>query len=80
MFIGDGDGTSVRNRKGGEIASDDFQSQLLSEEQRRDKLVEDMVAMTREWKEKSEIANKIIKRDVEVSIWVMSLIIIANFD
>ena len=57
----------MRNRKTGtESSSNDFHAQLLSEEQRRDKLVEDMVALTREWKEQSKVANKIIKKDVEV--------------
>nr|XP_053631295.1 vesicle transport protein USE1-like [Cherax quadricarinatus] len=29
-------------------------------------MVEDMIIMTREWKEQSKIANKIIKKDIDV--------------
>lgn len=52
----------------GEVSADDFQRQLLSDEQKREKMVEDMITMTREWKEQSKIANKIIKKDIDVSM------------
>ncbi|XP_045611938.1 vesicle transport protein USE1 isoform X2 [Procambarus clarkii] len=58
----------LRSRQGGlpgDISSEDFQNQLLSDEQKREKMVEDMITMTREWKEQSKIANKIIKKDID---------------
>ncbi|KAG7156503.1 Vesicle transport protein USE1-like [Homarus americanus] len=64
-----GDEREFRNRKGGlsgDISAEDFQSQLLSDEQKREKMVEDMIIMTREWKEQSKITNKIIKKDIDV--------------
>lgn len=60
----------LRNRKdgaSGDVGVDDLQSQLLSDEQKREKMMEDMITMTREWKEQSKIANKIIKKDIDVS-------------
>lgn len=60
----------LRNQKeglSGDISAEDFQGQLLSDEQKREKMVEDMITMTREWKEQSKIANKIIKKDIDVS-------------
>lgn len=51
-----------------DINADDFQAQLLSDEQKREKMVEDMIIMAREWKEQSRIANKIIKKDIDVSL------------
>ncbi|CAL4122892.1 unnamed protein product, partial [Meganyctiphanes norvegica] len=63
----EGDGGELRNRGGSShVSTDDFQSQMLSQEEKRDRVVEDMIAMTREWKEQSKIANKIIKKDVDV--------------
>lgn len=62
--------TELRNRKdgaSGDVGVDDLQSQLLSDEQKREKMMEDMIIMTREWKEQSKIANKIIKKDIDVS-------------
>lgn len=60
--------TDVRSRKPIEsLLGDSFQDQMSIEEKRRDKMVEDMIAMTREWKEQSRVAGKVIKKDVEVS-------------
>ncbi|XP_071552756.1 vesicle transport protein USE1 isoform X3 [Panulirus ornatus] len=59
----------LRNQKeglSGDISVEEFQGQLLSDEQKRDKMVEDMITMTREWKEQSKIANKIIKKDIDI--------------
>ncbi|KAK7081178.1 SNAP receptor use1 [Halocaridina rubra] len=63
-----GDDPDIKNRKSGlcDVSADDFQNQLLSDEQKREKMVEDMITMTREWKEQSKIAQKILKKDVEV--------------
>ncbi|KAK8374278.1 hypothetical protein O3P69_007776 [Scylla paramamosain] len=58
----------ARFRKPGaaaDITADDFQAQLLSDEQKREKMVEDMITMAREWKEQSKIANKIIRKDID---------------
>lgn len=63
--------SEARFRKPGaaaDITADDFQSQLLSDEQKREKMVEDMITMAREWKEQSKIANKIIRKDIDVSL------------
>ncbi|KAK3868277.1 hypothetical protein Pcinc_026318 [Petrolisthes cinctipes] len=60
--------TELRNRKDGavvDVGMDDLQNQLLSDEQKREKMIEDMITMTREWKEQTKIANKIIKSDVD---------------
>ncbi|KAK4313332.1 hypothetical protein Pmani_015320 [Petrolisthes manimaculis] len=60
--------TELRNRKDGavvDVGMDDLQNQLLSDQQKRDKMIEDMITMTREWKEQTKIANKIIKSDVD---------------
>lgn len=48
------------------MSADDFQRKMLNDEQKREKMVEDMIIMTREWKEQSRIANKIIKKDIDV--------------
>ncbi|XP_050686337.1 vesicle transport protein USE1-like isoform X3 [Eriocheir sinensis] len=48
-----------------DITADDFHAQLLSDEQKREKMVEDMIIMAREWKEQSKIANKIIRKDID---------------
>ncbi|XP_069940065.1 vesicle transport protein USE1 isoform X2 [Cherax quadricarinatus] len=59
-------GLSHQGSLSGDISAEDFQNQLLSDEQKREKMVEDMIIMTREWKEQSKIANKIIKKDIDV--------------
>ena len=51
-----------------DVNADDFQAQLLTDEQKREKMVEDMITMAREWKEQSKIANKIIRKDIDVSL------------
>ncbi|XP_069977571.1 vesicle transport protein USE1 [Penaeus vannamei] len=65
----DPDGESeLHQRKGaygGDVSADDFQRKMLNDEQKREKMVEDMITMTREWKEQSRIANKIIKKDID---------------
>ncbi|XP_047471527.1 vesicle transport protein USE1-like [Penaeus chinensis] len=65
----DPDGESeLHQRKGaygGDVSADDFQRKMLNDEQKREKMVEDMIIMTREWKEQSKIANKIIKKDID---------------
>ncbi|XP_037789576.1 vesicle transport protein USE1-like [Penaeus monodon] len=65
----DPDGESeLHQRKGaygGDVSADDFQRKMLNDEQKREKMVEDMIIMTREWKEQSRIANKIIKKDID---------------
>lgn len=60
--------SEVRFRKqatAADISAEDFQSQLMSDEQKREKMVEDMITMAREWKEQSKIANKIIRKDID---------------
>ncbi|XP_066952118.1 vesicle transport protein USE1 isoform X3 [Macrobrachium rosenbergii] len=62
------DGSELRNRNAGlsDVSAEDFQSQLLTDEQKREKMVEDMIIMTKEWKEQSKIAKKIIQKDIDV--------------
>ncbi|XP_064108401.1 vesicle transport protein USE1-like [Macrobrachium nipponense] len=62
------DGSDLRNRGAGlsDVSAEDFQSQLLTDEQKREKMVEDMIIMTKEWKEQSKIAKKIIQKDIDV--------------
>ncbi|KAB7500021.1 Vesicle transport protein USE1 [Armadillidium nasatum] len=57
--------SEVRNRKSIDLLSDSFQDQMMVEEKRREKMVEDMIAMTREWKEQSRVAGKVVKKDLE---------------
>ena len=58
---------STRHRKGiNNLSSENFESELALEEKRREKMLEDMIAMTKEWKEQSRVAGKVIKSDVEV--------------
>lgn len=70
LLTQDPDGESeLHQRKGaygGDVSADDFQRKMLNDEQKREKMVEDMITMTREWKEQSRIANKIIKKDIDV--------------
>ena len=53
--------SQVRNR-----LTDSFEDDLVIEEHRREKMIEDMIAMTREWKEQSKVANKVMKKASEV--------------
>ncbi|KAL7636517.1 UNVERIFIED_CONTAM: hypothetical protein RMT77_013292 [Armadillidium vulgare] len=57
--------SEVRNRKSIDLLSDTFQDQMMVEEKRREKMVEDMIAMTREWKEQSRVAGRVVKKDLE---------------
>lgn len=60
--------TELRSRKdeaAGGVGVDDLQSQQLSDEQKKEKVIEAMMTMIREWKEQSKIVNRIIRKDID---------------
>lgn len=51
----------------GESAADaGADEQLETDERRRERLLDDMLALTRQWRDQSIVAGKVIKKDIQV--------------
>lgn len=48
-----------------DASTDGVDERLMADERRRDHLVDDMLALTRQWKDQSRTAGNIIKKDIE---------------
>jgi len=49
-----------------EISTYDMDDRLRNDEKQRDAMLEEMIAMTRQWKQQSSAANYSIKKDIQV--------------
>lgn len=56
----------LKQRNISKTNSDDLDQLIGFHQQKQDKIVEDMLTLTRSLKEQSQLANKIIKKDTEV--------------